>query len=164
MSAMEMKQLVKAYIDNNVPIEIKRLAEEGGQTVLFTPAYHSDLQPIELVWSLVKGNVGRQFSNQTTLDLIYERLMHELNQLEDSGHRSINGMIEKCASLALQFYGEIAEEDEMEDEIDDNDPVNASDLNQGAPPAPRASARIDPGEQGGDDGSEQGEIGLFAMV
>jgi transposase len=58
MTATELKQLVKQFIDNNVPIEIKRLAEEGGHTVLFTPAYHSDLQPIELVWALAKGNVG----------------------------------------------------------------------------------------------------------
>jgi hypothetical protein len=87
MSAMELKQLVKAYIFNNVKIEVERLAEAGGHTVLFTPAtYHSDLQPIELVWALVKGNVGRQYSNGTTLDMVYERLMHEFNQLEDRGH------------------------------------------------------------------------------
>jgi hypothetical protein len=61
MSVMEMKQLIKAYITAYVKIEVvERLAEEGGHTVLFTPAYHSDLQAIELVWALVKGNVGRQ--------------------------------------------------------------------------------------------------------
>jgi hypothetical protein len=32
------------------------------------------------------------------------------------------------------------------------------------PQTPPAAASIDPGEQGGDDGSEQGEIGPFAMV
>jgi hypothetical protein len=55
MSATEMKQLVKNHIINYVKIDVDRLAEEGGHTVLFTPAYHSDLQPIELVWALVKG-------------------------------------------------------------------------------------------------------------
>jgi hypothetical protein len=49
MSAIELKQLVKQYIISNVKIEVEHLAEEGGHTVLFTPAYHSDLQPIELV-------------------------------------------------------------------------------------------------------------------
>jgi hypothetical protein len=39
---------------------------------------------MELVWARVKGNVGRQYSDQTTLDLIYECLLHEFNQLEDS--------------------------------------------------------------------------------
>jgi hypothetical protein len=64
MSATELKQLVKKqFIVNNVKIEVERLAEEGGHTVLFTPAYHSDLQLIEWVWALVKGNIGRQYSN-----------------------------------------------------------------------------------------------------
>jgi hypothetical protein len=143
---------------------VDRLAEEGGHTVLFTPAYHSDLQPIELVWALIKGNVGRQYSNQTALDLIYERLMHEFNQLEDKGHHSINGMIEKCAALVLQFHGEIEQEDQLDDDEPDDGSVDASDDGQEDPPDPPAAASIDPGEQGGDDGSEQGEIGPFAMV
>jgi hypothetical protein len=84
MTAMEIKQLVKAFIINNVKIEVDRLAEKDGHTVLFTPAYHSDLQPIELVWALVKGNVGRQYSNQMMLEMVYNQLMHEFNQLEDS--------------------------------------------------------------------------------
>jgi transposase len=86
MSAMEMKQLIKGCIATHVKIEVECLAEAGGHTALITPAYHSDLHPIELVWALVKGNVGRHYSNQTTLDLVYEHLMHEFNQLEDNGH------------------------------------------------------------------------------
>jgi hypothetical protein len=164
MTATEMKQLVKQYIISNVKIEVERLAEAGGHTILFTPAYHSDLQPIELVWALVKGNVGRQYSSGTTLDMVYERLMHEFNQLEDRGHRSINGMIEKCASLAAQFHGEIEQEDQLDDDEPDNCSVDASDLDQEDPPDPPAAASIDPGEQGVDDCSEQGEIGPFAMV
>jgi hypothetical protein len=109
------------------------------------------------VWALVKGNVGRQYSNQTTLDLIYESLMHEFNQLEDKGHHSINGMIEKCAALAWKFYEEIADEDAN---YDDNS-VDASDDGQEDPPA---AASNDPGDTGGDYGSEQGGIGPFAMV
>jgi hypothetical protein len=49
MSAMEMKQLVNQCIISNVKIEGEQLAEKDGHTVLFTSAYHSDLQPIELV-------------------------------------------------------------------------------------------------------------------
>ena len=58
--------------------------------------YH---QPIDLVWALIKGNVGRQYSLGTSLDMVYERLMAEFSKLEDSGHDSVNGMIEKCANL-----------------------------------------------------------------
>jgi hypothetical protein len=105
--------------------------------------------------------------NQTTLDIVYERLMHEFNQLEDKGHRSINGMIEKCACLALQFHGEMEAEGKIDDENDgdrDDASDNESDLGQEDPPDPAAAARIDPGEQGGDSSGEEGGIGPFAMV
>jgi hypothetical protein len=165
MSVMEMKQLIKGYITTHVvPIEIKRLAEAGGHTILLNPAYHSDLQPIELVWARVKGNVGWQYSNQSTLDLVYEWLMHEFNVLEDSEHASINGMIEKCASLAWKFYGQIEEDEEMEEQNDPVDPENASDLDQEDPPDPRDAGNNGPGDTGGDDGGEQSGIGPFTMV
>jgi hypothetical protein len=45
--------------------------------------------------------------------------MHEFNQLEDKGHHSIHGMIEKCASLAAEFYAEMDAEDQIDNEIDD---------------------------------------------
>jgi hypothetical protein len=124
--------------------------------VLFTPVYHSDLQPIKLVWARVKGIVGRPYFNQTTLEMVYDQLMHEFNQLEDSGHASINGMLEKCAALVLQFHGER----DAEDEINDDAPDDASDDDQDDRldlPLP-AAAGIDPGDKKGDNGSEEEEI------
>jgi hypothetical protein len=90
--------------------------------------------------------------------------MHEFNKLEDSGHTSINGMIEKCAALAWKFHGEIEQEDEIDDSDRDDSSDNESDLGQEDPPDPPAAARIDPGEQGGDSSGEEGGIGPFAMV
>jgi transposase len=149
MTAMEMKQLVKAYIINNVKIEVDPLAEKDGHTVLFTPAYHSDLQPIELVWALVKGNVGRQYSNQMTLEMVYDRLMHEFNQLEDSGHHSINGMIEKCTTLVWKFYGEMDAEDKIdEDNMEEDHDDSSVDIQDEAPEAPDAVIEA-LGDQGG---------------
>jgi hypothetical protein len=57
MSAVEMKQLVKAYIISNVKIEVECLAEAGGHTVLFTPAYHSPTNGVGL------GPGQRKFSS-----------------------------------------------------------------------------------------------------
>jgi hypothetical protein len=90
--------------------------------------------------------------------MVYEHLMREFNQLEDRGHRSINGMIEKCAALALQFHGE------LDDDEPDNGSVDASDDGQEDSPDPPAAASIDPGDTGGDDSGEEGVIGPFAMV
>ena len=46
MSAVELKQLVCAHILKHEKCEIEKLAEDAGHKVLFTPPYHSDLQPI----------------------------------------------------------------------------------------------------------------------
>jgi hypothetical protein len=98
MSASELRMLVRDWIAKNVLIEVVRLAEEQGHKVVYTAPYHSDLQPMELVWALIKGNVGRQYNENTTLTLVYERLMAEFQRLEQSGHESVAGMIEKCAA------------------------------------------------------------------
>jgi hypothetical protein len=36
------------------------IAEKHGHCVLFTPAYHPELQPIERVWAVVKNPIARQ--------------------------------------------------------------------------------------------------------
>ena len=114
--------MAKDWIAANEKIAIVKMAEEAGHKVLFTPPYHSDLQPIELLWALVKGRVGRQHNNETTLQLVYERLMAEFQAVERDGHSSVQGMIDKCAKVAKRFY------DEMDiDEADDGE--YASDSN-----------------------------------
>jgi hypothetical protein len=137
-SAVVLKVRTKAWIVANEKFECVRLAEEQGHRVLFTPPYHSDLQPIELVWALIKGNVGRQYSLDSTLDLVYQRLMKEFDMLQESGHDSIHCMIVKCTNLARQFKEDIPMEEaadealEME-EADDYDAYKAG-LDEGIPP------------------------------
>ncbi|KAG6959547.1 hypothetical protein JG687_00008744, partial [Phytophthora cactorum] len=45
-----------------------------GHEVVYTPPYHSDLQHIELVWAIVKGKAGQQYSTTTTFADILPRL------------------------------------------------------------------------------------------
>ena len=68
---------VREWINNNEPAKTVRLEEEQGHQILFTPPYHSDFHPIELVWALIKGNVGRQYNANTTLEIVHNRLMDE---------------------------------------------------------------------------------------
>jgi hypothetical protein len=84
---------------------------------LFTPPYHSDLQPIELAWALIKGRVGRQYSIETSLQMVYERLMHEFNEVQNE-HETVLGMITKSSALAKKLFDQIVEEEEAEDEGD----------------------------------------------
>ncbi|OQR88838.1 hypothetical protein ACHHYP_06605 [Achlya hypogyna] len=74
------------------------MAAEQGHTVQYTPAYHSRLQPIELVWAYVKGIVGRAYSVDTTFadvrlrlnaafdslpsDVVYKCIMNSVNEVK----------------------------------------------------------------------------------
>jgi transposase len=71
LTAIELKKLVKDHVAANEKIEIIRLSELEGHRVELTPPYHSDFQPIELVWALIKSNVGRQYDINTTLTIVY---------------------------------------------------------------------------------------------
>jgi len=140
-SALQLKALVKKYIQDNVSFECERLAKEQGHEVLLTPPYHSDLQPIELVWAMIKGAVGRQYNNDTTLELVHQRLMAEFDRVLTSGHDSVAGMIEKCAETSLKFFQEMEEDDvdgEEEDEGSDSndDDDEASDCCEVQEPPP----------------------------
>ncbi|ETV67729.1 hypothetical protein H257_16091 [Aphanomyces astaci] len=64
----------KTYVDRNIEPDVVQMAREHGHIVASTPPYHSDLQPIEMVWAWVKGRVVRQYSTSTTLANVRLRL------------------------------------------------------------------------------------------
>ncbi|KAG7356089.1 DDE superfamily endonuclease [Nitzschia inconspicua] len=117
MTALDLRESARKYIKESIPMDCVKAAEEMGHKVLFTPPYHSDLQPIELVWALVKGNVGRQYNKNTTMKVVYERLIAEFHKLEQDGHQLIEKMVDQCASLAKTMYEEILEADDDEDYV-----------------------------------------------
>ena len=54
--------------------EVVQLTKQQGHKVLYTPPYHYDLQPIEMVWSQIKGEVGRQYDLSTTMVIVKQQL------------------------------------------------------------------------------------------
>ena len=61
IAAIEAKIVLKNQITENVKPEVLRIAEENSHGIIFAPPYHSDLQPIEILWAVVKGNIGREY-------------------------------------------------------------------------------------------------------
>ena len=104
--------------------------------VIFSPPHHSDLQPIELVWAVVKGVVGRQYCSGTTMSLVLARLQKAFHSLSSS---TIKGCIGKANKHLETLYNDIMEDeaiDEPNEEIseqagsdDDNSP-SSSDSDQ----------------------------------
>lgn len=73
------KKIAKEYIADTEPMAIIHMSQPHGHKILFTPPYHSDLQPIELLWALVKGKVGRQYHEGTAIDMVHQRLIDEFD-------------------------------------------------------------------------------------
>ena len=122
LSVLQLKEIIKEHIKTNIKIEIVRTAELMGHKVLLTPPYHSDFQPIELVWAHVKGNVGRKYSNGTTMAMVKRSLDKEFYDLDLKGHDLIHSQIECSARIARGFYNEMleVEEEENNDESEGN--------------------------------------------
>lgn len=56
----KITDLVQQYKPCKVPHEIDNLAHENGQTVLRIRLYHCQINPIELIWALVKEKVAKE--------------------------------------------------------------------------------------------------------
>lgn len=79
-------------IINAVEPVVCQMARAEGHEIVFTPPYHSDLQPIERVWAVVKGNVGRQYNDSTTFADVLRRLNDAFASLTSE---TVQGCIKK---------------------------------------------------------------------
>jgi len=108
------------------------IAEANGHRVLFTPPCHSDLQPIELLWAKLKGNIGRKYDTDTTMTILKERLDEEFSAAY-GWNESIEGFIRKSTAIARKFFTEIQQEETQETEdTDKNDSSIDSELSDGS--------------------------------
>ena len=56
--AMLYENCIKPIRKEHIKYDCVEIAKEYGQTVSYTPPYHPELQPIELVWAWVKNPVA----------------------------------------------------------------------------------------------------------
>ncbi|ETV78313.1 hypothetical protein H257_07899 [Aphanomyces astaci] len=74
------------------------MARARGHDVVFTPPHHSDLQLIEMVWAKVKGDVGVQYTVDTTFADVRPRLDVAFAQF----HLSSDGIVFNTVRSLLQ--------------------------------------------------------------
>ena len=114
ITAIEARQLLKNWIQGNIKPEIETIAEAEGHCVLFTPPYHSDLQPIELLWAFIKGNIGRSYTVGTTLHDVETKLEEQFRLLRsETGDVLIQCMVESVDKIIAKFSAEILEEEDI---------------------------------------------------
>ena len=122
-----LRQRLKAYIETVEP-EIVQLGKQHGHEVLYTPPYHCDLQPIEMVWSLVKGEVGRQYDIATSMQIVKQRLEAAFEHL----NADTTGIIENLYTHVRKIEEEYmeADDDEEDDNREDDTASDSSDSDQ----------------------------------
>lgn len=108
------------FPDELLPATV-RAAEEKGHKVIFTPPYHSDVQPIELVWAHIKGEVGRKYVQGISFQNVLVNLNTAFNNMAQR-QDTITLYIQKSYECALKFTNDgVVDED---DGVDDEDELN----------------------------------------
>lgn len=128
MTKPEIWSLLEEHIAKNVVPTICEMARRAGHEVLFSPPHYSDLQPIETVWAITKGTVGRAYTTQTKFPDVLERLRRAFSNLQPS---TVQSCINKANQQLEKLHEAILKEDavDLEDiDEDDDEERNEGDL------------------------------------
>lgn len=107
------------HIQDNVEPMVSQLAAEKGHEVVFSPPHHSELQPIDNVWSAIKGEVGRQYTVESTFEHVNDRLQRAFDSFSPS---KVQQCIADANKKLEQLMAHVSRLDDMEvSENDDSD-------------------------------------------
>ena len=127
----EIYNFIEPFVRNNLPI-ICTMAKSEGHEVIFSPTHYSNLQPIEVVWENVKGEVGRKYTTQTTFEGVLVRLKESITNLETQTVQVFTKQANQRLKEMHQHIFNIDDDDEDEyrntdiyvSDTDGNDNVN----------------------------------------
>lgn len=131
-SADALKTQVREEIAKR-PLAVEQLLHKHNKDhqLLFTPPYHSDLQPIELLWAWVKGDIRKQHDNTTTTKHVETRTIQGFAGVAQTGGPRIAKLINHSFKVALKFWNADDEDDEYQKPADDTfDYVPAADAKE----------------------------------
>lgn len=88
---------------------LDKIAADKGHSILRTPPYHPELQPIETCWAVVKGHVA--FHNDFKMETVWKLLEEGFNKV--TAH-TINGIIDRVRVFEDDFWIEDAKTESQE--------------------------------------------------
>jgi transposase len=94
---------------------LDKIVADQGHSILRTPPYHPELQPIETCWAVVKGHVA--FHNNFKMETVWQLLEEGFNKV--TAH-TINGIIKRVGVIEDDFWIEDAKA-ELQEVIQDVD-------------------------------------------
>ncbi len=115
---------VKEYVSKNVKPVVCNIASEKGHEIVYTPSYHSELQPMELIWAIVKGEVGRSHDYDTDFKITKKRLNEAFLNLKN---KQIMGCIKKSRKYEEKIWEEVKKAEEIAEKKMDLDDVTDTD-------------------------------------
>lgn len=105
------------------------MAQCAGRDVVYSASQYSELQPIETVWALTKGNAGREFSSETKLPDVLARLWKAFAELQPRTVKScINKANRNFAELQVIVQKQKAVESLEMDDDGEKKPTGGCDL------------------------------------
>jgi len=107
---------------------VVQMVETAGHQVLFTPPHYSGSQPIETVLAIVKGQVGRQYTANTSFKAVLKRLRASFAGLTQHAVKCcIHKANENLAKLAQYIHEREAVDDASSDSLSDEEANDADD-------------------------------------
>ncbi|ETV81163.1 hypothetical protein H257_05750 [Aphanomyces astaci] len=115
--AWRKPDLMDPYTASVVPVVVE-MASAAGHELVHSPPHHSNLQPIEFLWAIVKGDVGRQYDTSTTF---HDGDMRLDSAFEAVTSAMVHGCIKKSKQDLLELHRYISTIDEDEYQSCDSD-------------------------------------------
>lgn len=103
--------MVHAHLDKT-PV-VQKWAEAHGHQVLFLPVHHPELNPIELVWAIVKNECGRLLRQGVKFTEVRDHLEQACEKITAATCR---GLYDKILQQEQRYWVTDVELDEIEDE------------------------------------------------
>ncbi|XP_060568193.1 uncharacterized protein LOC132726831 [Ruditapes philippinarum] len=98
---------------------VDKMSRARGHSSIRLPPYHAELNPIELIWSQLKGYVG-----QKNLNFRLSDVQHLVNEAEAS---ITSGLWAECCSHVEKIEAEYWRSENIQDELDDSSSSDNSD-------------------------------------
>jgi hypothetical protein len=89
------------------------MTKSAGNEILYSPPNLSYLSPIDTVWANMKGDIGGEYTDETKMKDVEERLLRTSNNVKS---KQVAGVIKKTNGHIYELLMEIMEEDDADDD------------------------------------------------
>jgi hypothetical protein len=102
------------YGKANVEPEVVTMAKNAGHEVMFSQPNLSYLSPIETCWANIKGDIGLEYTDNTTMKDVEERLLRAFNKVTTT---QVAGVFKKTNGHVYELLTQILDEEDADGDV-----------------------------------------------